>query len=102
MRKRRRFKQTTSLGERLLNHAERLRKEAQSAPQALERERLTRLARQADAAAEMADFLRLEAPIMNLKDENQLRAEAEKAFRRARRIPCGREGVFARSGACST
>jgi hypothetical protein len=59
MQKRRRFKQTISLDERLLNHAERLRNEARSATQDLERERLTRLARQADAAAEMADFLSL-------------------------------------------
>jgi hypothetical protein len=59
MMKRRRFKQTTSLDERLLNHAERLRKEAESASQDMERERLRRLARQADAAADMADFLKL-------------------------------------------
>lgn len=53
------FQTTTSLDERLLNHAERLRKEAESASQDMERKRLRHLARLADAAAEMADFFEL-------------------------------------------
>jgi hypothetical protein len=34
---------------------------------------------------------------MNSKDENQLRAEAAKAIRRARRLPRGREREYLRS-----
>jgi hypothetical protein len=44
MRKRRRFKQITSLEQRVVDHAKRLRKEAQGV-QGIERERLTHLAR---------------------------------------------------------
>jgi len=55
---RRRFKQTDSLEIRLGDQAERLRKEAQGTYPGVERERLIRRARQAETAAQMADWLR--------------------------------------------
>ncbi len=57
MLRRRRFKQITSLDQRLADHADRLRTEAQVA-EGIERERLADLARQADAAVEMANLLK--------------------------------------------
>lgn len=47
---RHRFKQTQSLNLRLTDEAQRLRKEAQGTPPGVERERLIRLARQAENA----------------------------------------------------
>ncbi|UGA48455.1 hypothetical protein HU230_0011860 [Bradyrhizobium quebecense] len=55
---RRRFKQTDSLEIRLGDQAERLRKEAQGTYPGVERERLIQRARQAETAAQMADWLR--------------------------------------------
>jgi hypothetical protein len=55
---RRRFKQADSLEIRLGDQAERLRKEAQGTYPGVERERLIRRARQAETAAQMADWLR--------------------------------------------
>ena len=55
--KRRRFKQTTSLEQRLTAEAERLRKEARGAPPGIERERLSRRARQAETAVHIQEWL---------------------------------------------
>jgi len=51
--KRRRFKQTTLLDERLTELAERLRKQAQRMPPGAERDRLIRKARQAEIATQL-------------------------------------------------
>lgn len=56
--KRRRFKQTISLEERLADEAKRLREKAQSLPPGLERERAIRKARQAETGAHMSEWLR--------------------------------------------
>lgn len=58
MQKRRRFKQTTSLEERLIAEAKRLRSEAQMMPQGIERERRLRQARQAETGVQMSEWLR--------------------------------------------
>ena len=50
---RRHFKQTTTLEQRLLDEAGRLRKQAQGTPHGVERERLLRRARQAEAASQV-------------------------------------------------
>jgi len=55
--KRRSFKQTTSLDQRLTEQAERLRKEAQGTPPGVERDRLIRKARQAETASHMQEWL---------------------------------------------
>lgn len=55
---RRRFKQELPLDQRLLEQAERLRKEARGIPPGLERNRLLRLARQAKTGARMSEWLR--------------------------------------------
>ena len=54
---RRRFKQTTSLDQRLIAEAQRLRKEAKSIPPGIERERLIRRARQAETALHLTEWL---------------------------------------------
>ncbi|MGN8547675.1 hypothetical protein ACQPTN_24035 [Bradyrhizobium sp. 13971] len=55
--KRRRFKQTQSLEERLSNEAKSLREQANALPASAEKEALLKKARQADAAAHMSDWL---------------------------------------------
>lgn len=54
---RRRFKQTTSLDQRLEEQAKRLRQEARGIPPGVERDRLIRRARQAEVAAHMNEWL---------------------------------------------
>ena len=56
--KRRRFKQTDLLEERLGKEAIRLRAEARLLPPGLQREQLLRLARQAETGAHMSEWLR--------------------------------------------
>ena len=58
MQKRRRFKQITTLDERLDEQAERLRKEARGTPLGIERDKLIRSARQAETAAHIEQWLR--------------------------------------------
>jgi hypothetical protein len=58
MMERRRFKQTTTLDQRLDEQAKRLRKEAQGTPPGVERDKLIRQARQAETAAHMQDWLK--------------------------------------------
>jgi hypothetical protein len=57
MQRRRRFKQTESLEQRLVEEATKLRKEAQGTPPGIERERLIRRARQAETASHMNEWL---------------------------------------------
>ncbi|MET4631025.1 hypothetical protein ABIB83_008085 [Bradyrhizobium sp. I1.8.5] len=57
MKHRRRFKQTTSLEERLALEAERLREQAKSLPHGREREILLRKARQAETGSHMSEWL---------------------------------------------
>lgn len=57
MQKRRRFKQTQDLEERLAQAALRYREEAKKLSPGVERERLMRRARQAEAAADISEFL---------------------------------------------
>ena len=57
MQKRRRFKQTTSLEERLAEEAIRLRTKAKSLPPGPERESLLRKARQDETASHMSEWL---------------------------------------------
>jgi hypothetical protein len=52
-------KQSKSLEERLAEHATRLRKEAKSLPPGLARETVLKRAEQAEAGADMSDWLRL-------------------------------------------
>ncbi len=54
---RRRFKQPAPLDQRLTEQAERLRKEARGTPPGIARDRLIRLARQAETAAHMSEWL---------------------------------------------
>lgn len=54
---RRRFKQSVSLDQRLLEQAERLRKEARGTPPGVQRDRLLRLARQAETGSHMTEWL---------------------------------------------
>lgn len=54
---RRRFKQTTSLDQRLEEQAKRLRQEARGYPPGVELDRLIRRARQAEVAAHMSEWL---------------------------------------------
>ena len=51
------FKQFAPLDQRLSQEAERLRKEAKGTPPGIERERLIRLARQAETASHMQEWL---------------------------------------------
>jgi hypothetical protein len=54
---RRRFKQTSSLDQRLIEDVQRLRKKAQGAHPGIERDKLIRKARHAEAAADMQEWL---------------------------------------------
>ena len=54
---RRRFKQSVSLNQRLMAHAERLLNEAEAAPPGAERDRLVKLARQAQTGAHVSEWL---------------------------------------------
>nr|WP_249134921.1 hypothetical protein [Bradyrhizobium sp. AUGA SZCCT0222] len=54
---RRRFKPTAPLDQRLAEQAERLRKEAQGTPPGVARDNLILRARQAEAAAQMQEWL---------------------------------------------
>ncbi|MET3990575.1 hypothetical protein ABID65_002210 [Bradyrhizobium sp. S3.9.2] len=58
MTQRRRFKQTTTLEERLAQEAQRLREEAKRLPHGPEREFLLRKARQAETGSHMSEWLR--------------------------------------------
>ena len=58
MTKRRRFKQTVTLEERLGQEAQRLRDEAKRLPHGPEREILLRKARQAETGSHISDWLR--------------------------------------------
>jgi hypothetical protein len=53
----RRFKQTSSLEERLTEQVQRLREEAKSLPPGIERERIIRKARQAETGARITEWL---------------------------------------------
>jgi len=53
----RRFNQTAPLDQRLIEEAQRLRKEARGTHPGIERERLIRRARQAETAAHMQEWL---------------------------------------------
>lgn len=57
MQKRRRFKQTTTLEERLADEAKRLRAQARQLPPGPQREGLLRRARQDEAASHMSEWL---------------------------------------------
>ena len=57
MQRRRRLKQTLSLGDRLAEEAARLRQQAGSVPHGLERDRLLRRARQAETAINVDKWL---------------------------------------------
>jgi hypothetical protein len=57
MQHRRRFKQTTTLEERLDQEARRLREQAKKLPPGPEREEFNRKARQAEAASRLSDWL---------------------------------------------
>lgn len=57
MLKRRRFKQTQSLEERLADEAKRLREQAKSLPPSAERDRLLRKARFDETASHMSEWL---------------------------------------------
>ena len=54
---RHRFKQLAPLDQRLTEQAERLRKEARGTPPGIARDRLIRLARQAETAARVNEWL---------------------------------------------
>ncbi|QOZ44248.1 hypothetical protein XH89_12685 [Bradyrhizobium sp. CCBAU 53340] len=58
MQRRRRFKQSVSLEERLSQEAERLREEAKSLPPGPRREDVLRRARQAETGSHMSEWLR--------------------------------------------
>nr|WP_247783605.1 hypothetical protein [Bradyrhizobium sp. 170] len=62
MQKRRRVKQTSPLDQRLIDQAQRLRKEARGTPPGIERERLLRRARQAETAVHMEQWLTPSGP----------------------------------------
>jgi predicted trehalose synthase len=57
MQQQRRFTQTAPLDRRLIEEAQRLRKEAKGTHPGIERERLIRRARQAETAAHMHEWL---------------------------------------------
>jgi hypothetical protein len=62
---RRRLKQTTTLEQRLQDHAARLRKQAEGTPHGFEREMLLRRARQTETASHVNEWLsskELQAP----------------------------------------
>ena len=58
MQRRRRFKQTVSLEERLAQEAERLREAAKALPPGPQREDTLRKARQAETGSHMSEWLR--------------------------------------------
>ena len=58
MQRRRRFKQTVSLEERLAQEAARLRELAKKLPAGFEREALLRKARQAETGSHLSEWLR--------------------------------------------
>ena len=58
MQKRRRFKQTQSLEQRLADEAVRLREQAKLLPPGLVREQVLRKARQAETGSHMSEWLR--------------------------------------------
>ena len=58
MQRRRRFKQTISLEERLAEEARRLREEAESLPHGPVRDEALRRARQAETGSHMSEWLR--------------------------------------------
>jgi hypothetical protein len=58
MKHRRRFKQTTTLEDRLAQEAERLKEEAKKLPHGPEREILLRKARQAETGSHLSEWLR--------------------------------------------
>jgi hypothetical protein len=58
MKQRFRIKQIYSLEDRLSQQAQRLRAEAKAAPPGAERDRMIKLARQAETAAHMSEWLR--------------------------------------------
>ena len=58
MQKRRRFKQTVSLGERLAEEARRLREEAELLPHGPVRDEAIRRSRQAEIGSHMSEWLR--------------------------------------------
>jgi hypothetical protein len=63
---RRRFIQTNTLNQRLSQHAERLDREAQGTPPGFARDKLIRLARQAETASHIEEWLSspgLKAPL---------------------------------------
>jgi hypothetical protein len=57
MQQRRNFKQNAPLDQRLEDQAKRLRKDAKGIPPGVEREKLLRLARQAQTAAHIQEWL---------------------------------------------
>ncbi|MCK1279453.1 MULTISPECIES: hypothetical protein [unclassified Bradyrhizobium] len=57
MQQRRRFKQTSSLEDRLAKEAKRLREEAKALPPGLERDLILRKARQAETGSHISDWL---------------------------------------------
>lgn len=58
MKKRRRFKQTQTLEQRLAGEAFRLREQAEQTPPGAKREQLLRKARQAETGSHMSEWLR--------------------------------------------
>lgn len=61
MQHRRHFKQTSPLGQRLTEEAQRLRNEARRLPQGIEREQIIRRARQAETGAVIDKWLSFRA-----------------------------------------
>jgi hypothetical protein len=57
MQQRRRFKQAASLDQRLTEHAQRLRNEAQNTPPSIARDQLIHRARQAETKSHMQEWL---------------------------------------------
>jgi hypothetical protein len=60
--KRHRFKQTSSLEQRIAENVQRLREQLETAPAGTERERLTRKLRQAETASQLSNWLALPGP----------------------------------------
>ena len=54
---RRRFEQTAPLDQRLVEQAQRLRKEAQGTPPGIERQKLIRRARMAETASHVSEWI---------------------------------------------
>jgi hypothetical protein len=64
MQHRNRFKQTTTLEQRLANQASRLRERAKEAPPGVKREWLLQKARQAETSAHLSEWLH--SPVLQL------------------------------------